>query len=223
MVEPPLNGAPEVRMAADYEQMLRDLLDFYDFRGKDLIAIGAGGGQLAGYGSQARRVFAVDQSADALKQLALALEKIGLSDRFALVQSDFYALQLQGDVLLFEFCLHELPDAAAALRKAGQLAADVVIFDHAPGSQWAYCVAEEEKVAHAWRVLRALPELQEQREYSTRQHFADYGELLAKVGSQGEVAIRRIEKWRHVKGIDIPMTYALARMYYPRGAKTENR
>jgi CheY-like chemotaxis protein len=196
-------------MAADYESMARNLLSFYDFNDKTVIAVGAGGGKLAEYGRAARQILAVDNDPAALKQLGENLDRLGLAHKFTLIQSDFSKLELRGDAVLFEFCLHEMADAEAALTRAKCLAPDVVLFDHAPGSPWAYYVVEEEKVRIAWEAVARLP-VRERREYETVQKFRDYGELLDKVRPQGEIAVRRIDKWRGQVDIIIPMVYSLA-------------
>jgi predicted RNA methylase len=201
-------------LAADYKLMLRklmirNLLSFYDFNGKTVVAVGAGGGLLAEYGRAMEKVIAVDHDPAALKQLHENLLRMGLADKFTLVQSDFFRFDIRADVLLFEFCLHEISDPAAAIAKARTLAPDVVVFDHALDSAWAYCVAEEDKVRLVWRILDELP-LRQRRQYETVHKFSDFSELLEKVKSQGETAIQRIEKWRGQKNIVIPMTYGLA-------------
>ena len=52
----------------------------------------------------------------------------------------------RGDVVMFEFCLHEMKDPVAAINHALTMAPTVLITDHWSGSEWAYVVDEEEKV-----------------------------------------------------------------------------
>ena len=198
-------------MATDYALMIRNLMAFYDFTEKTLVSIGAGGGQLAGYGQPARRVVAIDQDDAALDQLRAAIVKGNMVEKFELLRGDFLTMDLptRGDVALFDFCLHEMADAALALTRAGKLASDVVVFDHGRTSAWAYYVAEETKVDLAWRTVERF-ELIRHREFATEQRFKDHAELLAKVKPQGEIAIRRIEEFKDRTGIIIPMTYELA-------------
>jgi len=196
-------------MATNYETMVHRLLSFYDFSDKTIIAVGAGGGKLSEYGRTARQILAVDSDPEALKQLRENVDRLGLAHKFTLIQSDFYRLELRGDAVLFEFCLHEMADPKAALARAKSLAPDVVVFDHTPGSPWAYYVVEEEKARGAWMAVEELP-LRGRREYETTGKFRDYGELLAKVQTQGEIAVQRIEKWRGQVDITIPMGYSLA-------------
>lgn len=198
-------------MATDYALMIRNLLSFYDFEGKTMIAIGAGGGQFVGYGHAPRKIVAVDQDATALDQLRKAVARYNMSDKFEFVHGDFLTIDLpvRGDVVLFDFCLHEMADAALALTRAGRLAGDVVVFDHGRTSEWAYYVVEDEKVKLCWKTLERFRVVR-RREYSAEQRFKDHAELLAKVKMQGETAIERIEKFKTQNDITIPLTYELA-------------
>jgi hypothetical protein len=72
-----------------------------------------------------------------------------------------------------------------------------------------YYTAEDDKVDRSWRELGRL-QVVRQSSYTTEQHFANYGELHTKVMSQGEVSIRRIERFLEQTNITITMTYALA-------------
>jgi len=196
-------------MATDMELILQRLLAFYDFSGKDVLVVGAGGGQLAGYARSMRKVLAIDRDLAAMKQLQEAAVRLKLQDRFEYWIGDFADCDRHGDVVLFEFCLHEMDAPSAAVAKAATLAPEVVVIDHAPGSPWVYYTAEDDKVDRSWRALGRL-QVVRQSSCTTEQHFANYGELHTKVMSQGEVSIRRIERFREQTNINIPMTYALA-------------
>jgi len=195
-------------MATDIETVLQNLLASYDFADKTLIAIGGGGGQIAGYGSLVRRAIAIDSDAAAIAQLAERVAELGLADKFELVTGDFFTQRRQGDVALFEFCLHEMADPGEALARAREMAPEVVVFDHYPGSPWAFQVAEEEKVARCWEAIRAQsPRLVQT--FGGLQRFAQYDELLAKVSSQGEVAVERARPFAAARDITIRMSYAV--------------
>jgi hypothetical protein len=198
-------------MVADYALMVRNLLAFYDFTGKTMVSIGAGGGQFVRYGHALRKIMAIDRDSSALHQLREAVDKHNLSDKFEFILGDFLTMNLpvRGDVVLFEFCLHEMKDVALALSQAGQMAADVVVFDHGLSSQWAYHVAEEMKVRLLWKSLKRF-KLVRHQEFADEQKFRDHAELLAKVQSQGKLAIQRAEKFKAQIDISIPMTYELA-------------
>ena len=193
-------------MATDAGLVVRNLLDFYPFAGKTVVSVGAGGGQLVEYGREARRVVAVDGDAEALRRLADVLAAKGLAERFELVCSDVHDVTARGDVVLFEFSLHEVPDAARALAHAKSVARDVVVLDHAPGSEWAWHVVEEEKVRRSAEVMRRLG-IRAERLFRGEQRFADHAELLAKVSVQGPLAVERAERFRGATGIVIPFGY----------------
>lgn len=196
-------------MATDIAQVLDNLLAFYDFSGKSVIAVGAGGGQLAGYGRVASRVVAVDCDQSAMDQLRKTVAALGVSDRFDYWAGDFLACDRPADVVLFEFSLHEIDDPAAAVSRAATLAPDIVVLDHEPGSPWSYYAAEDEKVGRSWRAVEAHPVARRVR-YDTVQRFADFAALREKLHLQGEESFRRIEPYRDRLEIVIPMSYALA-------------
>lgn len=196
-------------MATDIARILANLLAFYDLSGKSVVAVGAGGGQLAGYGRVASRVIAVDRDHAAMEQLRTAVAAQGLDGRFEFWAGDFLACDRSADVVLFEFSLHEIADPAAALSRATRLAPDLVVLDHEPGSPWIYYGAEDDKVERSWRAVEGLPVARRVR-YDTEQRFADFEALHEKLHLQGDESFRRIERYRGRHEIVIPMSYALA-------------
>ncbi len=196
-------------MAADVLAILKNILEFADFTNKIVIAVGAGGGQLAEYGKKSRRIIAVDSNPEALEALQNKVAAIGLMDRFEYHSGDFNTFALTGDMIFFEFCLHEMADPVLALEKAKNMAPQVVIFDHSPDSPWAFIAAEETKVKNAWQAIQAQNPSRIQH-FSGRQSFVDFAELEAKVRPQGEVSLQRIEPYRGKKNFTIPMSYGLA-------------
>ncbi len=196
-------------MATDYRRIISQLSEFVDLAGRTVIAVGAGGGQLVEYGRAAAKIIAVDCDPAALEALRRKLEESGLADKFDLVRADFLEFSEKRDVVLFEFCLHEMPDPSAALAHAKALASTVVVMDHWPGSEWAYIAAEEDKTTAAWAAVAASrPE--KTVSFEARQFFKDYGELRHKVEGQGEKSLARIEKYIGRTDISIPMTYGFA-------------
>lgn len=193
-------------MATDVGLVVRNLLASYTFAGKTVVSVGAGGGQLVEYGRAARRVVAVDGDGEALRRLSGVLATKGLSERFELVCSDVLHVSERGDVVLFEFSLHEMPDPDRALAHARSLAPDVVVLDHAPGSDWAWHVVEEEKVRRSAEAMRRFG-VRSERFFLGEQRFADHAELLAKVAVQGPLAVERAERFRGETGIVIPFGY----------------
>lgn len=201
-------------MATDYDRIIRNLFDFFDFSGRTVIAVGAGGGQLMEYGRAAAKVIAVDQDPAALTALRERLEPAGLTDKFALVHSDFLDFREKADVVLFEFCLHEMPDPSAALAHSRTLAPAAVVMDHWPGSEWAFTTAEEDKAMAAWAaVVSSLPE--RIVSFEACQFFKDFEELWQKVHGQGEKSLARIEKFKGLSDITIPMSYGFALLAAP--------
>ncbi len=196
-------------MATDIKKILENLFEFYDFSDKTIISVGAGGGQFIEYGHASKEVIAIDNDNEALNQLADNLQKKGLTEKFRLVHSDFYLMQEKGDVVMFEFCLHEMEDSEAAIHHALTMAPEVLITDHWPGSQWAYVVDEKEKVMNSWSAVNRFTLKRAQR-YDTVQFFHNYDELFQKVNVQGETAITRIKQFQNKKEITIQMSYGFA-------------
>ena len=196
-------------MAADYPRMIRELLAFYDLTAKTVLAVGGGGGQLIGYGRSAGRVLALDVDRAALDKLRENVRLAGLEDKYEPVLGDFFEIELKADVVLFEFSLHEMADPGAAVARALAMAPDVVVFDHWPGSRWAFYTAEDEKIAASWASLGRFP-VAKTASYEGTQSFVDYGPLEDKVRHLGEPAMSRIMAFKDKTDIRIPMTYGLA-------------
>src|SRR3989339_594061 len=130
-------------MACDIKRLMANLHAACDFKGKQIIWVGAGVGQIAPHLAMARKVFAVDNDAKTLAVLAENIGKLGLTKSFELIHCDFSELSRTADIVLFDFCLHEMTAPAKAIIKAKELAPDVVVFDHWPGSKWSYLANED--------------------------------------------------------------------------------
>jgi hypothetical protein len=113
-----------------------------------------------------------------------------------------------GDVVYFEFCLHEMADPAEALIHAGTLAPDIVVYDHSVGSEWIYLGAEEDHVARSSAAMERFGIRRRERLFAD-QRFGDFAELLAKVAPQGATAIERAQRFAEATNIVIPMAYEL--------------
>ncbi|WP_282126770.1 class I SAM-dependent methyltransferase [Marinifilum flexuosum] len=196
-------------MVKDIQQIIENLLNFYDFRNKVIISVGAGGGQFIAYAQVAKHVIAIDNDKNALKQLEENLLKKGLSDKFTLIHSNFSNLRVKGDVVLFEFCLHEMNEPKNMLQHARSIGKDIVIADHGLNSEWAYIADETKKAQNSWgKVLE--DSIHKLITHKAEQYFEDYEHLYEKVKVQGENSICRIEKFKGCKEFIIPMEYTFA-------------
>lgn len=196
-------------MATDITRIITTLTDFCDFTDKAVISVGAGGGQLVEYARGARKVYAVDNDPAAIERLNAALAKAGLADLFETITADFLATKLSGDVVVFEFCLHEMADPTAAIAHARTMAADVVVIDHAPNSEWSFYTAEGEKIAAEWRAVEAAG-TRRHIHHQAIQRFADYAEIFEKLKVLGPPATERILCFRESRDFTIEMPYAIA-------------
>ena len=196
-------------MATDIEKVLLNLLSFYDFSGKKMISVGAGGGQLVGYAKTAGSVIAVDSDSKAIEGLRERAKVAGFIEKFSFIKSQFCDFTQKGDVLLFEFCLHEMPDPEGALAHARKLAPDVVVFDHYLESEWAQYTGETEIIKASWAAVdKARPK--RVKHYSAVQKFENYEELFKKLEPLGSKIIKGIEKFKNSKNIIMQMPYTAA-------------
>lgn len=193
-------------MAANIDQLIKNLLSFYSFKEKIIISVGAGGGQLIAYGSESRRVVAIDNDKLALEKLQRNLKLHNLKEKFEIVHSDFLEVKVSGDVVLFEFCLHEMELPEKSIKHALSITSDIIIMDHCQDSEWAYIADEKEKVTNSWNIVNQF-KIKKQKEYFTHQYFKNYEELYEKVKVQGQNSINRISKYKGLNNIEIPMSY----------------
>lgn len=195
-------------MATDYAKLTDDLCRFYDFTDKVVLYIGAGGRQLLDPTARTKKLIAIDRDADALRELRANVIAHGLQDSVEVIGASFEDVRLQGDVIYFEFCLHEMDDPEKALIHAKSLAPDIVVYDHSPGSEWIYYGAEEDNVTRSSAVMTRLG-IRRRQTFHGKQRFGNYAELLAKVSPQGPVAIERAQRFAGGTNIEIPMDYEL--------------
>ncbi len=195
-------------VAADYAKMSEDLRRFYDFTGKVVLFIGAGGRQLLDPGMPVKKLVAIDKDHGALRQLEEGIRERGLQSSVEVIASSFEEVAYSGDVVYFEFCLHEMDDPEKALAHAKLLANDIVVYDHSPGSEWAYYVVEEDKISRSYMAMERFG-IRRRQVFNDEQRFANHTELLAKVGTQGAVAIERAQPFACSPPIVIPMSYEL--------------
>ena len=195
-------------MVVDRNKLSADLAEFYDFSGKSVVYVGAGGGQLLSPETGVRKVIAVDSNAESLKVFRSEAKSkwAGIPIRF--VPHEFETVDLHGDVVYFEFCLHHMHDSHEALDHARALAPDIVVMDHLPGSKWIYFGAEEERVLHGAEAAESFG-IRRGKRLVIDQKFRDYEELAARLAEEGEVSQRRALELKGRKGIRIRMDYGL--------------
>ena len=185
-----------------YLSLTTALHRFYDFTEKEVLYVGAGGGQLLDPGSLTRPWVAVDQDEVALGALRTRFPSA------TLLAMPFEQVTRTGDVVYLEFCLHEMRDPEAALRHARTLAPEVVVFDHAPGSPWCFLGVEEDKVERSSAAIRRF-DVRRREGARLDRPFRDATELNAKFAAQGPTAIARLEKYQGATDLVIPMDYEL--------------
>jgi hypothetical protein len=198
----------ESELATDYAKLTENLCRFYDFTGKVVLFIGAAGRQLLDPATGTRKLIAIDKDVEALRQLKAHIVAKGLQDSVEVVGASFEEVTLHGDAVYFEFCLHEMDDPEKALIHAKSLAADIVVYDHSPGSEWIYYGAEENKVSRSSAVMEHFG-VRRRQTFHAEQRFGNYTELLAKVSPQGPLAIERAQRFAGATDIVIPMSYEL--------------
>jgi precorrin-6B methylase 2 len=196
-------------LAADYGQLTRNLNRFCDFTGKVVLFVGAGGRQLLDPSIRTRKLIAIDQDVEALSQLKTNVAAKGMQGCVDIVGSSFEEVALRGDVVYFEFCLHEMEDPQKALFHARTLAQDIIVFDHLPGSDWVFHAAEEDKVRRSAEAMERFG-VRRRETFCTEQRFRDHAELLVKVAGQGAIARQRAQRFAGTTNIAIPMSYELA-------------
>ena len=196
-------------MAVDYAQLVANLRRFYDFSGKVGLVVGAGGGLLLDPASTAKKLIAVDRDREALHRLKAKIDANGARDAIEVVCASFEVVNLRGDVVYFEFCLHETTSPEQALAHARTLAPDIIVYDHLPDSPWSFHAAEEDKVRRSAEAMERFG-VRRRQTFSTEQRFRDHDELLAKIRVQGPVAIQRAERFIGATNVVIPMSYGLA-------------
>jgi ubiquinone/menaquinone biosynthesis C-methylase UbiE len=195
-------------LVVDRSKLSADLTSFYGFMGKAVVYVGAGGGQLLGPKSGVKRVVAIDSNPESLKNFRKAADSTWAGIPIRFVPRDFETVNLHGDVVYFEFCLHHMEDPRRALKHARALAPDIVVMDHLPGSKWIYYGAEEDRVLRSYKAAEAFGTRRIEK-FTIDQRFKDYEELAARLAGEGDVSQRRVSELKGEKDIRIRMDYGL--------------
>lgn len=201
-------------MATDVKKILDNLFGFFDFRGKTMISVGAGGGQFIDYGRLANKVIAVDSDDDALLRLQDCLSDKEYKNKFSIIHADFLEIKEKADLVLFEFSLHEIDRPEQAIKHALSLADSVIIADHAIGSEWAELTGEKEKVERCSKAILGF-DISKKSDFPAIQYFPDYQCLWEKVHGQGQQTIDFIEQYMDASNIEIPMEYQFVLLHRP--------
>jgi len=196
-------------MAADYALLTKSLSGFYDFAGKIILIVGAGHGHLLDPAISVKKLIAVDRDLAALREFQQKFSAGPAKFPVEVLHGNFEEVTALADVVYFEFCLHEIADPFAALKRARTLAPDVVVFDHSPDSQWIFYAAEEDLVRRSSSAMRNFG-IRRSASIRTAQTFRTGAELLSKVSAQGPVAVSRAERFVNSADFAISMTCELA-------------
>lgn len=192
----------------DLDYIISNILSFYDFKGKDVVHVGAGGGQLIAYSNIARIVKAIDRDSIAIKLLEQRIKDDGLEHKMFPIEGDFMDFKAMADVVFFEFCLHEMDDAYAAIKHAKEMYGHVIILDHLPDSKWSWYALEEKKLDKSWKAIEKFDTIKK-LDFTVTQEYDTYDDLELKLSILGDEAINRISQFEDCKSIRIPMPFAL--------------
>jgi ubiquinone/menaquinone biosynthesis C-methylase UbiE len=195
-------------LVVDRNELTANLTRFYDFKGKNVLYVGAGGGQLLGPDSGVKEVVAIDSNGEALEGFRKEAKTkwAGIPIRFA--PHKFESVGLRGDVTYFEFCLHEMADPRKALEHARSLGPDIVVMDHLPHSEWMFYAAEETEVLHSTKAAESFG-IRRRETLLAEQRFKDFEELATRMSGQGELSHQRLLALKGTKDIRLRMDYGL--------------
>ncbi len=130
----------------------------------------------------------------------------GIPVRF--VPHRFETVKLRGDVVYFEFCLHQMRSPSKALEHAHTLAPDIVIMDHMARSKWVYCWAGEDAVTKSTNAVESFG-VRRRKEFVTEQRFEDWNALATRLSGEGKESKRRVLELKRTGEVRMRMDYAL--------------
>jgi hypothetical protein len=169
----------DLPLAVDDEELTGNLRRFYDFTDKTVLFVGERGRQFRDPSFKTKRLIAIDRNVEALGELKKKIGARGAQGSLGVLGADCKEeVTLSGDMVYFEFCLHETVDPQETLAHARALAPDVVVFDHSPGSDWSFYLAEEERVRRSAEAMKRFG-IRRRETFHVQQHSKDYVELLA--------------------------------------------
>ncbi len=195
-------------MAVNTNEIINNIENFIKLDNKIILSVGSGGGQLVGYGKNAKKIIAIDNDFSALNKLKNVIQSKELNSNYEYLCDDFMNIKISADIVFFEFSLHEMINPVKAIKHAKTITPTVIILDHNIESNWLYIVCEENKVAISDNAIMNIG-VKNKIVYSIEQYFKDYKSIKNKVESQGNEAILRIEKYKNQNDIKIKMKYNL--------------
>lgn len=195
-------------MVVDRKELTRRLGGFYDFKGKSILYVGAGGGQLLDPSWRPTKVTAIDSNGKALDNFRNEAMTKWSGIEVDFIPRPFETVRGKADVVYFEFCLHQMDGPMKSLELARSLAEDIVVMDHLPGSEWIFYGAEEDLVERSTKAVEAFG-IRKQERLSIEQKFADYEQLAKRMAEVGEESRTRVLRFEGARAISIRMDYGL--------------
>jgi SAM-dependent methyltransferase len=195
-------------LAVDRAELSSNLTKFYDFRGKSVLYVGAGRGQLLRPANGMAKVVAIDRDPESLDgfRREATTEWAGIPIQF--VPRAFETVETKGDTVYFEFCMHYMEDPAKTLERARSSAQDIVVMDHLPGSKWVYYWAGEDAVRRSTKAIESFG-VRRRKALTAEQKFEDWQALATRLTGEGEESSRRVQELKGAKDIRMRMDYCL--------------
>jgi SAM-dependent methyltransferase len=195
-------------MVVNRDELAANLTKFYDFRGKKVLYIGCGLGQLLPPESGVASVVGIDRDAEALKAFRNVAKTKWAGIPITFVPHKFETVKQRGDIVYFEFCMHQMENPRRTLEIARSLAKDIVVMDHLPGSKWVYYWTGEEAVARSTKAIEWFG-FRRKKILVTEQKFEDGKALSQRLSRVGKEAKRRILELKDARDIRMRMDYGL--------------
>jgi tRNA G37 N-methylase Trm5 len=197
-------------MVTYLDKIKQDVERFINCNGKTVLIVGAGGGKLFGYADSAQKVFALDCNSKALDKLAEIIHLNEQEEKYELVCGYFETIDIKADVVIFEFSLHEIPDAYETLKHAKKLSNRVIVVEHTSDSEW-ICLAQEDQ--NVKRVEEGLTKFEviKTEYYVTQKEFKDLDDLKTKLGYIDNDRLPSIfEKYKSKVNHSVEMKYRIS-------------
>ncbi len=195
-------------MVVSRGELTANLTRFYDFKGKSVLYVGCGLGQLLPPESSVESVTAIDRDPKALKAFRDVAKTKWAGVPIKFVPRKFETVRLRGDVVYFEFCMHMMDDPLYTLERARALAKDIVIMDHLPGSEWVYYWAGEKDVLKSTKTIESFG-VRRKKALVAEQRFEDWKTLAKRLTGLGNESRRRVLELKGARDIRMRMDYGL--------------